>query len=281
MLKVKEEGKLLINVFNSISELYNFCRNTQRRSNAKNSSEDEDFDFYGTDNIEEAYSLLLNGDEKSYQEISRKAKKIDINKILGNAIKKNNNFNDIVGFQPDVPAFLKGIPTNMINNRPSKISQKILNICYNVSVSCGVSHSKIREVGTIYAKMLDILEKRGYRCNLYILSSTYYDGEYGYCLVKVKTDREPLNLKKMSFIFGNASYDRRIMFKWMEVADYDKELTRSGYGKPNTDKIKIAKALDKSLNSNFLIWNVQEDYQVTVENVMKQLEEQGIKILEE
>lgn len=281
MLKIKKEEELLVNVFNNVSELYNFCKNTPRRRTSKKESDNDDSSFSGTNSLEEAYDLLIKGDEKLFKEINKETKKIDITKILGNAIKRNSNFNDIVGFQPDVPTFLKGVPTSMINTKPNRVSQKILNICYNVSVSCGVSHSQIKKAGIIYAKMLDILEKRGYRCNLYILSATAYNGEYGYCLVKVKTDREPFNLKKMCFMMGNASYDRRVMFKWTESADYDEELTKCGYGRPVTDKERIRKVLDKVLNTNFSIWNVQENYQVTIENVIEQLENQGIKIKEE
>lgn len=278
MLKIKKGDKLLINVFNNISELYNYCYKTPRRSGADKSSETGDFQFTNTRSLEEAYSLLLKGDEKLFKEIDKEAKKIDITKILGNAINRNVVINDVVGFQPNVPNFLMGIPTDMLNNKPRKRSQKIINICYNVSIHCGISHRQVKQAGTVYAKTIDILEKLGYRCNLYILSTTSYNGEHSYCLVRAKTDREPFNLKKMCFMLGNASYDRRVIFKWMESCDATYDMTHGAYGRPITDKETIRKELLNTLKLNLIIWNVQENQQVSVENVLNGLKEQGIEI---
>ena len=278
MLKIKKGDRILINVFNNISELYNYCLKTPRRRGADRSSETGDFEFTNTRSLEEAYSLLIQGDEDLFKEINKKAKKIDITKILGNAINRNIVINDVVGFQPNVPNFLMGVPTDMFNVKPNKRSQKIINICYNVSVHCGISHNQVKSAGTIYAKTIDILEKLGYRCNLYILSTTSYNGEHCYCLVKVKTDREPFNLKKMCFILGNVGYDRRVMFKWMESCDATYDMTQGAYGRPITDKDTIQNELLKTLKLNLIIWNVQENYKVDINNVLKNLEEQGIKL---
>lgn len=281
MLKIKQRDKILINVFNNISELYNYCLKTPRRKGAQKESESDDYGFTATHSLEEAYKLLIQGDEKLFKEIDKEAKKIDITKILGNAINRNVIINDVVGFQPNVPNFLMGIPTDMLNTKPNKRSQKIINICYNVSVSCGISHRQVKEAGTVYAKTIDILEKLGYRCNLYILSTTSYNGEHCYCLVKVKTDREPFNLKKMCFMLGHVGYDRRVMFKWMESCDATYDMTHGAYGRPITEKDTIKRELLDTLKLNLVIWNVQENYVVDINNVLKNLEEQGIKLKDE
>lgn len=278
MLKIKKQDRILINVFNNISEVYNYCIKTPRRRGADNSSITGSYSFTQTRSLEEAYNLLLQGDEELYERIKKESKKINITKILGNAIKRNAVINDVVGFQPNVPNFLIGIPQNMINAKPKKTSQKIINICYNASVHCDISRKEIERAGAVYANVIDILEKTGYRCNLYALSTTSYNDEHCYCLVRIKTDREPFNLKKMCFILGNAGYHRRVMFKWMESCDATYEMTQAAYGSPITKKEIIKKDLLESLKMNLIIWNIQENQEVNVENILKSLEEQGIKI---
>lgn len=279
MLEIKKKD-LLINIFPNINELYKYCKNTPRRSTARKDSENTDnSEWYGTKNIEEAYNKFVYGDEELYKKIIEQSKKIKIDKILGNTYLKNRPFNDIVGFQADVPAYLKGIPQNMINTNPIRRSQKILNICLNFSVNGGVSASKRQEAGIVYANVIDILEKMGYRCNLYVVCCVEYNGEYSYCILRVKTDREPFNLKKLAFIFGNASYHRRIVFRWRESCNVDNDMTSGGsYGHTLTDKDIVKSDLEKNLKTNLIVWNVQEHYTVNVENVLKNLKDSGISL---
>lgn len=280
MLEIKRKNEL-VNIFSSISELYNWCVDTPRRSNAKSSSETNDSYFCETSSLDESYEKMLYGDDKLYEDVIKEVKKFDITKILGNSIKRNKTFPDVVGFQPDVPNFLKGVPYDMINVQPKRVSQKIINLVYNISVNAGVNHRKIKNAGIVYAGILDILEKQGYRCNLYILSALEGCNEYGYCLVKVKTDREPFNLKKLCFLMASAGFDRRVIFKWIESCNLDEEVTHDGYGRPVTDKKRIKSVLEKELKQNFIIWNVCENFKVEIENVIKNLEESGIKIKED
>lgn len=281
MLEIKKNNTL-INVFPNISDYYNFCKNTPRRDHADTSSERKgDAGWAGTDTLEEAYKLLVNGDDELFKEIAAKKNKIDITKILGNKVGRNRPYNDVVGFQADVPSFLKGIPVSMINQHPVKISQKILNIFIDGAVSARVSASKIKEAGVVYASVIDILEKRGYRCNLYIIESSEYDGWYYYSIVRVKTDREPFNLKKLAFPIAHPAYFRRVGFKWIESCNIDVEPTHSGYGRPIDDKAKMKKTLEKYLKMNVILWRKNENYDVTMENVLKNLKDSGISLNEE
>ena len=156
----------------------------------------------------------------------------------------------------------------MINQKPLKVSQKILNIFIDGAVSCGVSSNKIKEAGVIYASVIDILEKRGYRCNLYIIESSTYNSWDYYSITRVKTDREPFNLKKLAFPIANPAYFRRVGFKWIE----------SGYGRPIDSKKKMKETLEKYLKMNIILWRKNENYDVTVENVSKNLKESGINL---
>jgi len=283
MIKIKEKNKLCLNVFSNISEFYNFLQKTPRREGAGNSSEEEgNSSWRGTKNIKEAYNLLLSGDDNLYKKFQEQ-KDITVERMLGNTINKNQIKNDIVGFQPNVPNFLLGLPDNMINQEPKKISQKILNIVLCMSVSSGVSSSTLQNIGMKYTQVIDILEKSGYRVNLYIAHSGEYDDEKDICLIRIKTDREPFNIKKCVFPIAHPSMFRRIMFRWIECCDVDNELTSGwgGYGRPINDKEYTKKIIDKNLKNNFIVWNFQNtDFKnVGVTKILEELKEKyGIKL---
>ena len=127
--------------------------------------------------------------------------------------------------------------------------------------------------------MIDLLEKVGYRCNLYAGVSNCKDsGDRAYMLTKVKTDREPLNIKKICFTIANPSMLRRIDFKWLEVNDFEKDFTHSGYGHYD-EKEKIKTILKDNLKENFIVLNyVNDQGSPEPEKILKILKEQGISL---
>ena len=281
MIKVKKHNELCLNAFSNISEFYNYLLKTPRRNRAENSSEREgNRSWAGTNTLEEAYDLLLGGDESLYKKFIEQ-KDVVVEKMLGNVINKNKIKNDVVGFQPNVPNFLLGLPNDMINEIPAKISQKILNIVLTMSVSSGVGAETLQSIGMKYIQVIDLLEKSGYRVNLYIAHAGEYESEKDICLIRIKTDREPFNIKKCVFPIAHPSMFRRIMFRWMECCDVDKELTSWGYGCSIENKEYIQKVVEESLKNNFIIWNFQNvNYrEVGVSKILDELKEKyGSKI---
>ena len=283
-----EKDNIYLNQFSDISELYNYITKTPRRSTAGRASEKDEYNFSNTHNIEEAYDLLLGGDDNLFKKF-KSLKKISVDKLLGNAINRHKQMNDVVGFQANVPQYLLGLPTNMINQEPKKISQKVLNILLSIGVSGGVETYQIENLGNLYIQVLDLLEKSGYRTNLYLLEATEAMDKDIYCLTRIKTDREPFNIKKCIFPIMHPSYLRRIMFKWDEVCDINigeyEDFTQGGYGRPKTDTKKIKSHIDKILKTNFIVWKFQEfddddSINVEAERVLKELKSKyGIDII--
>lgn len=279
MYKYKKENEIILNVFPNISEYYNFVKNTPRRRGAEKSSETNEKYFAGTDTLEEAYDLLLNTDDELYREF-KEMKKIDVSKILGNVINRKSYKNDVVGFVPNVPNFIKGIPTNMINEVPKRLSQKILNIFLNIDCSAFVDKESMKEAGLKYVQIIDLLEKSGYRCNLYTGASVCGNSnERGFCYIKIKTDREPFNIKKSIFPLAHPAMFRRTIFKWLECADFSYDLTHNGYGRPETNAKITKEYLEKLLKMNLMVWNFQDVKGVNIENILENLKkEYGIVI---
>lgn len=272
------ESKVYMDFFEDINELCKYLKRP-RKIGRLNASEERDIDFTGTQSYEEAENLLKYNDNNLYEQILKEKRKINVEKLLGNVIKRKQYKNDIVGFQANVPAYLTGVPLNIVNEYKAKTSQKIVNIFINIRVDGGTSKERVLKIGTIYVIMLDLLEKAGYRVNLYVGSANRIrDDYYMYLALKIKTDKEPLNLKKMCFPIAHASMLRRIKFRWMEVCDCNIDPTRNGYGGPDSLE-RTTRMMKRALGEDCIVFNYEDTSgNVTEEYVLKLLKQKGIKI---
>lgn len=278
MLEIKK-NRVLINVFENINSYNKFLSDPKNvKPGRDNSSESGSKGFTGTSSYKEAEELLKYGDQDTFEYIKKQQREMNIEKLMGNVINKPKSFNNIVGYQANVPLFLNGVPKNMIDSEKRKTDFKILNIYLDVCASSWVSSNDIRKAGSVYATVIDILEKYGYRINLYAGDVSECNGEKVMSVCRIKTDREPLNLKKMSFPIANPSFLRRIGFKYMEVCNSDNDFTNYCYGRPYTDEQAISMLFKDHLKIDMLVFSYQTGTKFTVKEILKKLEKRGIKV---
>lgn len=278
-MQVVSNGKVHMNIFDNIYELSQFLKK-DRKPGRDNSSETASFDFSGTHSYEEALELMMYGDEDTLKSVIEEKTKLKINGNLGNVANKQQQKNDICGVIPNVPLYIIGTPKTMINITRDQPSHKIINIFLSMDCSARIGKQDILKAGVKYLSVIDILEKKGYRCNLYAGVTTKYDSDRYYLMVRVKTDREPLNVKKICFTIANPSFLRRIYFRWCEVFDFKQDIT-CGYGQP-LETSYCKKDLEKELKTDYITWLYQEDdtLKCDIETVLKRLKESGIDINE-
>lgn len=264
-----------INQFENISELYNWLKVTQRRPKADNSSEDLDREYWsGSKSLEDAYNLLLGGDMDLYKEFI-KAKDLKMEKQFACLVPRKKTKYDIVGGNVDVASYLVGIPNCMVNREKTLIKSKVLNIMLNITVSAGVDSDDIKKLGTKYLQVIELLEKVGYRCNLYVGICAHNYSDYLTCLVRIKTDREPLNIKKCVFPMVHPSMFRRVMFNWLEKCEIQsgREVTNNGYGCPVQDQNVIKKQIKDKIHKDYIVWGFQncEYTEIGVDKILEEL----------
>lgn len=272
-----------IDQYDSISELYNWLKNTKTRSSARNSSSRTDNTTWcGTETIQQAYDLLLGGDDQLYKDFI-KMRDINFDKKLSSLVSIKRPINDVVGFQVNVPNYLLGVPKCMVNREKTTQKVKVLNIFLNMTVSAGVSSNTIKNIGTKYLQVIEYLEKYGYRCNLYVGIDATSCGDNLICMTRIKTDKEPLNIKKCVFPMVHPSMFRRIMFEWLEKCEIKSgnEITNDGYGCPETSQERVKNRLKDKTRKDYIVWGFQNcNYdKVGTEAILKELEEKyGIKV---
>lgn len=239
-----------ISYFETIDEYTNFLEESE--SLRYGSSDDGDYSFTGTKSLKEALELCKYGDEELRNYIYQQNLKFDnvdsLNKV------RRSNINDVVGFMPNVPNYVIGIPTNMIRDNRTMINSKVLNVFINVSAAWHIDKEDIKQNAAKYVCAINRLEDEGYRCNVYAGSAGERGDRQNLLVVKIKSDKEPMNLAKMAFPLCHPSMLRRLKFKWMETIPID---FGSGYGSSITN--------DKSINR--LLKNIFGDIKFTILSV--------------
>lgn len=226
MIKKEIEGSKMI-IFNSISEVVKFNRETERTEFYKNyhtSDEHGRYDFTRTNSYEEAEDLLLHGWDSMAEKLTKK---------VGNVKCQNGYKNKMIysmqGYQACVPRYLQGMPDSMISNKRVVMKQKVLNIIKDFGYSGATSTETIERESIKVLKAVNDLESRGYRVNLsivFVSNNRSYTGVQ----VKIKNASQRMNIKQMAFPLVHPSMFRRIMFGLIERLP-ETECFGYGYGR--------------------------------------------------
>lgn len=269
-----------VSYFDTIDEYINYLEVCENKHDCWSSKEGS-YDFCGTHSFKEAIDLCKYGDEDLINYIKSLE---DVDKDNLEFVDKNrkNYTNEFVGFTPNVPNYVLGVPKDMIHDNSIKIKSKIINIFINLSASCYVNKEDIKKQAVNFVKAIDGLEKKGYRCNVYVgnMASKYssWSGkEYYAIIVKIKGDREPLNLAKMAFPLCHPSMLRRLGFRWIESLPIN--FTNDGYGKPlehdsdgDEQVVRLLKMVFSGMKINVLPITSKNSAKDVVEKIEKNIE---------
>lgn len=231
-------------VFNSIHELVEKLDASTDLGRDDSSDDYRGGDWCDTDSYDEAKMYLTQG--RLYDDLGAD---IERYRTKGTASKRSAEMS-VQGHTVVVPLYLQGIPNNMITNK-KKINNKIITIVYSPQAPHYVSNDDLIKGATKLFKNIVSLESEGYRVNLYVVECN--NDRYGYAL-KLKTDRETLNIKKMCFPLISSSFLRRIGFRIKERLY--KDWIGGGYGSGIFEYNEYDRFIKQYLKvRNYEIWN--------------------------
>ena len=230
--KITKQNDTNYVIFPSINNIVNFNRNTPQTEKMAsfNQSQAEGFqrtEFSGTTSYKEAESLLLHG----WEDVSCELTKC-LNATNTGFKTVSKNFYSPVGYQPCVPRYLKGLPDSMIQRKKVQQKQKVLNIIKSICYPSYVRTETIKEESLKVLKLIQSLEAKGYRCNLYIvdgIDKSRNVSEQTLIYLKIKESKQRLNVKQVAFPLVHPSMLRRIFFGVTERLESTKNIGR-GYG---------------------------------------------------
>lgn len=207
--------------------------------------------FTGVKNYEEALQLLRIG----YQPIVDSMRGVFKAKTSGES-RRYSFRNEIAGFAPVVPLAMKGVPECMINMRMVPIKAKVISIYYDCTESANTDKEDLLKSGKILLSAIMELEKQGYRLNLYCVQSYASAVDCDMLVVKVKSDAQPIDLKRISFPLAHPAFFRVIGFDWYSKVPEGKY--RFGYGQAlqyHLSREELEKVYKKLFGENAIVLN--------------------------
>lgn len=263
--------------FNSIGSMINALRTRPENSVFKGkelSSKKNDYSFNLTHSLDEAFDLCQNGwDEKLNEVKAQFAAATRPNK--NGAIDRRRTYNHVVGYAPNVPNAILGLPQSMIttDKQPQKV--KVASIVYSPTGLCTVTADDLIKAGIIVLNIVNQLELNGIRVNLVLQpKGSYGSNQRTAMLVNVKDYRDPLDLRKLCFPMIHPSFFRRLGFRWLEtvpgLTDRDYAF---GYGHTTTGnagyKEELVKAGAINESDYYLSYYIIEECKFDRDAVMK------------
>lgn len=224
--------------FESIETLLKTLDNRKQNKSMENcySSKKNSEDFTGTESYEEAIRLFREGDKEKYNLIQQDLRTSA--KIKTSLLPKRQVKTGVVGYAPNVPNALMGLPNSMIYTEKVKMKSKVVSILYSNTEHCGTSVEKFVKSGVALLNTINALELSGYRVEVkLVFFNAICCDEKLRAFVKIKNYNEHLDLLKMAFPLANPSMFRRFGFRWLETVPC--EISGSwywAYGSPNSDE---------------------------------------------
>lgn len=216
--------------FDSISEFIDYLDNTPVSpawNGRELASEKNNYYFCKTHSLQEAKDLCKYGLHEKFDLLLKL--KMTLEKYIKVSKEENRQYNDYVGYVPDVKAYLEGNPLSMFNKQNKK--RKHIDIYYNSAVLGNVSTSQIFNRGAITLCLVEILENMGFSVGLNIFTMSYFGDQVHYAKFHLKRADERLNIQKLYFPLCNPSFLRRLVFRLREITpDITSDWT-AGYGK--------------------------------------------------
>ena len=217
--------KVMCESYRSASEVVADCEKRNiTDSNFEDVKSQTNWKWRGVKSYEDAMDLMKHGYQPTVDKLKEQLK------ISRQGTGKRISFeNNIVGANPIVPLAMMGVPNCMIDMKMKPIKCKVIDVYYDMTMSCMVGPEEIIANGQKLLGVILELERSGYRFNLYGVQTYSDDGDVDMLAVKVKSASQPIDLKRMSFPLTHVGFFRVIGFDWYSKTPRGKY--RGGYGR--------------------------------------------------
>lgn len=249
--------------FDSISEFVDYLKNApvQHYAFDRLASETGSYGFTQTNSLEEALDLIKFGYHEDFEKLVQL--KLKLEKYIKMSKKRNKQFNDYIGFAPDVKAYLEGNPLSMLNKKSE--ARKKVNVYMNTSFYGNTSKEAIFNRGAIVLSMIEILENMGFSVDLHLFEMSTVDTMMHFSDFVLKSENERMNIQKLYFPLCHPSWIRRLNFRLIEVTPDITSSWSNGYGRPS-DLSTMKKVID--LDKNDIIIPTIEELNIRGENLV-------------
>lgn len=226
----QDEFDIMYYRFDSITEYLEHLENSpiDKTKFPKCESITNDYEFTKTHSYEEAVELCKYGYHEKYNELINL--KLQLEKYIKITFSKNMQYNDYIGYVPDVKAYLEGNPLSMLNKiNPLK---KKIDIYFNTSYNWFTTNDQIYNRGAITLVLVEMLENLGYSVDLHLFELVKKNSQLYYANYILKNECERMNIQKLYFPMCHPSWLRRLYFRCLEGTPDINAAWGIDYGQP-------------------------------------------------
>ena len=176
-----------------------------------------------------------------------------------------------VGYLPNIPRYLKGIPTSMYAYKKVEAT-KVLNIYMQIGYNCYQTKEQIINRGILTLNLINYLESNSIKVNFLLISASIENNEIAMIKIPLKNTYEKLNLKKCYFPIVHPSFLRRLCFRAKELMPLTDYGWACGYGRAMNFKEVDEILKQESYNTDYLYISTPEELNIYGENLLDDLE---------
>ena len=175
--------------------------------------------FYGNMSLNDSTDIALNGGAWADGLPTLPRVHMPNTNIHGEAVNQPQISSDIVGFAPNVGAYVSGAPDSMLYMSPEPVSDKHIKVAVNIRYSSIVNAAQIANRGAAIIAVLDQLTLDGYAVELWAVYSAHDRGVGVIISTCIKTSDAPLSPEAIAYALCSPSYSRRLCFRVSESID--------------------------------------------------------------
>lgn len=249
----KSDYEVMYYRFYSLTEFITFLKTHPVCEQFPNpASEENDFYFTQTHSLEEAMELCLYGWHENFTKLTEL--KLKIEKYVKLSSNRPRQYNDYIGYTPDVKAYLEGNPLSMFNKKSR--TRKKIDIYMNTSYNASTSVNAIYNRGAIILSIITILETLGYSVDLHLLEMCTKYQQVHFSEFILKQENERINPQKLYFPLCHPSWVRRLNFRLIEETKEANSAWQKDYG--FSSNILTIKKIIETKPNDIIIPTIQE-----------------------
>ena len=255
MRRVAKENEYIIESFESGIEFVNTVRGRpDRKGWPSPTARKKKGDKWSDGSLESNQQRFINGDSKRFKIL----KDLSISQPQPTASRmRQQYFNAPVGYSPNVPNAIMGLPNSMISSRTEPKKTKVIDVLYDAGFSANVAPKLVADFGNRVLNYIQKLEKLGYRVRLsvFIAFSEEKSDKFYACKIQLKNERQPLNLKRVAYPLLSSGMLRMLFFDWLETCPNSEYILCYGvplYHKSIKSQEKILELVRENSNQVYL-----------------------------
>lgn len=233
--------------------------------------------FHKLGSLREAINAAENGYPEALENMPDKAREM----IKNNPLRGKSWTMDVADGQLDVGSYLSGRPDCFFREvEDDRVrNKKTVRIAVGGSFHYGIDEANIQYRGAAIAAMIDALESRDYRVELDVL---FYNkaqkkpkagGNTFAVRVNLKKFDQPLDLDRMLFAITVADFNRRIIFRSMELISGAKTYFGAVLGKGYAIPLPASRWIKTTDDGSFYSPEFDREYDVLFDNSQKDIED--------